>query len=83
MFLAIQVIYLLMIFYSSDGQNIPIIDISEFVNGSDMARREIANKMGDACKKVGFFIIQGYQIDKSIIDNMCMSYFNNLYRYNF
>lgn len=49
---------------------IPVIDMSNFFNGTTEARKQIASEIGKACEEVGFFIIKRPQyIDKRIIEN--------------
>jgi isopenicillin N synthase-like dioxygenase len=67
--LVLQAIYIL----SSYGvDDIPIIDISEFYSGDEEIRRAVANKIGDASRNVGFFVVTGYKIDQAVIDSTCM-----------
>ena len=51
--------------------SVPVIDISPFFHGSTEKRLEVARKIGDACRDVGFFVITGHGIDQHIIDNVC------------
>ena len=54
----------------SHGSTIPIIDMSNFFNGSTEERRHIASEIGKACEDVGFFIIKRPDhIDKKVIEN--------------
>jgi isopenicillin N synthase-like dioxygenase len=48
---------------------IPIIDISKLLDGSLEERREVAMKIGDAAKNIGFFVIIGHQIDSELLEN--------------
>lgn len=48
---------------------VPIIDISALFGNDSEKRLATANKIGEACADIGFFIIVGHQVDSSIIDN--------------
>lgn len=48
---------------------VPIIDISSLIrDDNDSAIMETATLIGKACKEIGFFIIVGHNVDRSIID---------------
>lgn len=52
-------------------QIVPIIDISGLFNGSQVEKKAIANKLGNACTDVGFFIITGHNIPETTLQNAC------------
>jgi len=54
---------------SISGVTVPIIDISALIHDSDdSAIMETSSLIGNACREVGFFIILGHNVDKSVID---------------
>jgi len=46
---------------------IPVIDLSIFVNGNEAERLEIARSIGQACEDIGFLIIKNHCIDPQVI----------------
>jgi isopenicillin N synthase-like dioxygenase len=54
---------------SASEDIVPIIDISGFFNGSVAERLEIADKIGQACQDIGFFVIKGHNVPQTIIDD--------------
>ena len=55
--------------YKQESQFIPIIDLSKLFQDNKEEKLEIANKIGKACKEVGFFVITNHGVDTSIIEN--------------
>lgn len=54
---------------SISGVTVPIIDISALIRDSDdSAIMETSSLIGNACREVGFFIILGHNVDRSVID---------------
>ncbi|WP_460044560.1 isopenicillin N synthase family dioxygenase [Pseudomonas sp. S2_H01] len=47
---------------------IPIIDVAPLIDGSDPA--SVAQQIGHACEKVGFFYIKNHGVDQALIDDM-------------
>jgi isopenicillin N synthase-like dioxygenase len=47
---------------------IPVIDVAPLVDGSDAAI--VAQQIGQACEKVGFFYIKNHGVDQSLVDTM-------------
>ena len=52
---------------SSEPVQVPVIDISLFLNGDKESRIDVAKKIGKACVDVGFFVIVGHGVDDMII----------------
>jgi len=51
------------------GVTVPIIDISALIRDSDdSAIIETASLIGNACREVGFFIILGHNVNRSVVD---------------
>jgi isopenicillin N synthase-like dioxygenase len=54
--------------------SIPIIDINPFVNphceDRELKKREVATKLHEACKNVGFFYIKGHGVDQQLVDGV-------------
>ena len=66
------ILTLLVLVSSCLGRSIiPIIDISSLYTENDDLRRVTVNKLGDACRNVGFFIIIGHKIDQAVVDLTC------------
>ena len=52
----------------TDSKNeIPVIDISPFLNGSD--KKGVAEKVTNACKNIGFLIISGHGIEPTTVED--------------
>jgi len=45
---------------------VPVIDIAGWFSGDDMARRQVARAVDDACRVSGFFQIVGHGIDERV-----------------
>ena len=50
------------------SDSIPVIDISDFMAGSEKALREVADQVHDALTTVGFFILTGHGVPQAKID---------------
>lgn len=48
--------------YSSDDENIPLIDIGPSYGGDETARRAVAAQIGAACREIGFFQITNHGV---------------------
>ena len=48
-------------------KSLPIIDIQPFINGS--ARRNVSDRVIEACKEIGFLIIKGHEIEEKVIND--------------
>jgi isopenicillin N synthase-like dioxygenase len=48
--------------------DIPVIDISPYLQGSPEGGREVANQINKACQEIGFFIIVGHGVDQPSVD---------------
>jgi len=69
MHLYISLFVLALVSMSTSGVTVPIIDISALIHGSnDSAIMETASLIGNACREVGFFIILGHNVEKSVVD---------------
>lgn len=44
------------------SQQLPVIDVSPLLSGSESARREVAEEIGAACRDLGFFYAAGHAI---------------------
>jgi isopenicillin N synthase-like dioxygenase len=53
--------------------DIPIINISNLINGNEDEKLKVALEIGTACREVGFFVIVGHGVKKEIIDNVWQS----------
>lgn len=52
----------------SNASVVPIIDISPLRSGNAAARKEVAERIGQACEDIGFFIVVNHGIPKEDID---------------
>ena len=50
--------------------NVPIIDIEPFQYGSDSDKLTVAKAVDQACRDIGFLVIQGHGVSKSLMDDM-------------
>lgn len=48
--------------------NVPRIDIAEFIGGDAQAKRRVAEAVGQACCDIGFLVITGHGIERSLIE---------------
>lgn len=48
--------------YSSDDENIPLIDIGPSYSGDEAAKRAVAAQIGAACREIGFFQITNHGV---------------------
>src|SRR3984885_9635054 len=51
-------------------KSVPIIDISPFKTGDRKVRKEVADRVAQACTDIGFLVISGHGIPPSVIKNM-------------
>jgi isopenicillin N synthase-like dioxygenase len=51
-------------------QAIPVIDISPFRSGDMRARRQVAERVAEACTEIGFLIISGHGVPSTTITEM-------------
>jgi isopenicillin N synthase-like dioxygenase len=49
---------------------IPVIDISPFKNSDVVARKQVVEKVAQACVEIGFLIVSGHGIPSSTIENI-------------
>jgi isopenicillin N synthase-like dioxygenase len=49
---------------------IPVIDFSKFANGTSAERQEIADKIGEACRRIGFFYIVGHHVPAKLQEEL-------------
>jgi isopenicillin N synthase-like dioxygenase len=50
---------------ASDFSQIPIIDVSELVEGGP-SQRAVAQRLGEACRESGFFYVVGHGVDEAL-----------------
>lgn len=48
---------------------VPLIDVSDWIDGDDETRDAIANTVDDACRSIGFMQIKGHGIADEVIDS--------------
>ena len=50
------------------SHGVPVIDLTPYRNGTDKVR--VAGQVADACRSIGFLVITGHGIPKSIVDTV-------------
>jgi len=50
--------------------SVPLIDIAPFLNGSEMDRRRVAEELDEACRNIGFLVIDGHGVSPELIARM-------------
>lgn len=58
---------------------VPVIDISKALRGDATDRLAVARKIGEACENVGFLMVTGHGIPRSLVDevdSLCRSFFH-------
>jgi isopenicillin N synthase-like dioxygenase len=50
---------------TQDFSHVPILDVSDLVNGAP-GRREVAARLGQACRESGFFYVVGHGVDEGL-----------------
>jgi isopenicillin N synthase-like dioxygenase len=48
---------------------IPVVDMTGFIGGSDAKRKAIADEVAEACSTVGFLYMAGHGLSQSLIDD--------------
>ena len=51
-------------------ETVPIIDIQPFLKGNDSQKATVASKVDEACSDIGFLVITGHGVDKTLIESM-------------
>ncbi len=51
-----------------DFDAIPVIDIAALLNGGPGARAEVARRIDDACRNVGFFYVAIHGVPQRLLD---------------
>lgn len=54
----------------SKSDQIPIIDVAALYSGDDKALDELAAEIGAACRGLGFFIVTGHQVSKTLLESI-------------
>jgi isopenicillin N synthase-like dioxygenase len=49
---------------------IPVIDVSAFLHGDAAARAAVAQKIGDACRNIGFFYVINHGVPEALVANV-------------
>ena len=47
---------------------VPLINIAAFLDGSD--KKGVAAQLDDACRNIGFLVVEGHGVDKALIAEM-------------
>ena len=53
-----------------NSASVPLVDIEPFLKGDEKARAKVAETVGQACKEIGFLIIEGHGICSSLVGDM-------------
>ena len=48
--------------------SIPVVNLSDFVNGTDASKRHFVNELGKAFEDVGFVAVKGHGVPQELID---------------
>lgn len=54
---------------SADSRTIPLVNLSDFVDGDEASRQAFIKQLGDAFRGIGFVGVTGHGIPKSLIDD--------------
>jgi isopenicillin N synthase-like dioxygenase len=46
---------------------VPVIDIAPYRSGNRAAARRVADRVGEACRDIGFLVIAGHGIDPALV----------------
>ena len=46
---------------------VPLIDIGPFLNGGQDAKQAVAKTLDEACRKIGFLIVEGHGVSEDLI----------------
>ena len=49
------------------ADQIPVVDISPFQDGTDQASRRVAQQVDHACREIGFLVIEGHGVTNEIV----------------
>ncbi len=49
---------------------VPLLDISPFVDGSERGKREVARAIAEACESIGFFAVTGHGVAPETVDSL-------------
>jgi isopenicillin N synthase-like dioxygenase len=52
------------------GSTIPVIDIGPLMSGDADSEQDVARRIGEACRTIGFFYIVGHGVSQSVIDGI-------------
>ncbi|UJR13022.1 hypothetical protein I4U23_000049 [Adineta vaga] len=55
---------------TTDFSEIPVIDFGRFHNGNKEEKAEIANQIGEACRKVGFFYLKNHGVTAKLTEDV-------------
>ncbi len=50
--------------------SIPIIDLQPFLSGNESERRQVAERIGDACRQIGFFYVVNHGIPEGVTNGL-------------
>ena len=49
---------------------VPVIDIGPYFAGTPEGKRQVAEKLGRACREVGFYVLIGHGVDPTLVDQV-------------
>jgi isopenicillin N synthase-like dioxygenase len=52
----------------TDGTAVPVIDIEPFFGDDTVARQQVVDAVGAACRSIGFLVITGHGVPQAAID---------------
>ena len=50
--------------------HVPVVDIAPFRAGDPVAARRVADRVGEACRDIGFLVISGHGIDAALVEGV-------------
>src|SRR5262245_32135068 len=60
-------------------ESVPIIDITPYRTGGEVGKRAVAAQIGEACRDIGFLIIEGHGVSPALIgavDDVSRAFFD-------
>jgi len=50
--------------------HVPVVDVAPFSGGSGAAARRVVERVGEACRDIGFLVIAGHGIDPALVERV-------------
>ena len=49
---------------------VPVIDVSPYFAGDSKAKQKVADKIGRACREIGFYIVVGHGVSSQLVERV-------------